>query len=112
LVFVCLSIPLYLQACCGGGCGLEKTPVSQDNQSFVGSWEGEDGTTLKIRADGSADVSVKKGVSKEITGGSAVFEGETLKGELFGMKQVFTIDEAPSEGGDSMTLSGEVFSRR
>ena len=111
LLFIGLTAPIYLQACCGGGCGLEKTPLSEEHLVFVGSWSGDDGTSLVIRADGGGDLKIKRSTSKELSGGSVVFEGETLKIELLGMKQVFTIDEAPEEGGSSMILSGEKFTR-
>ena len=111
VAFLGLSMALTFQACCGGGCGLEKTPIPEDKQAFIGTWSGEEGSSLTINGDGSGAVKVTKGVNKEITGGAVVFEGKSLKVELFGMEHTFTVDKAPEEGGDSMKLSGEKFKR-
>ncbi len=105
-----LALVLAAQGCCGN-CGIEKTPIPEDKQAFIGNWTGENGTDLSINGDGSGSVKITKGVSKEITGGAVTFEGkDKLKIGLFGLEHIFNIDEAPE--GDAMKLSGESFEKK
>lgn len=97
-LFLVLGILLAV----GLGCGSGTPPPA----AYVGFWQGDDGSTVTIRADGGADY--KSGGTSVTGGGVAVDEGsKTLKISLAGMGPSFTIDKAP-EGG-KMTLSGVVY---
>ncbi|HVF47168.1 MAG TPA: hypothetical protein VNA17_06355 [Pyrinomonadaceae bacterium] len=87
------------------GCGSKTPPPTQ----YVGAWDGDDGTLLTIRADGSGDY--LSGGSK-VTGGSVTIDeaAKTLKVTLASLGPTYTIDKPPT--GDQMTLSGVVFKRR
>jgi hypothetical protein len=88
----------------GLACG-SKTPPPQQ---YVGVWTGEDGTSITIQGDGSADY---RSGSSSINGGSVTIDesAKTLKVSFASMGPTFTIDKAPA--GDRMTLSGVVFKR-
>lgn len=97
-LFVALGILLVV----GLGCGSGTPPPS----AYVGFWQGDDGSTITIRADGGGDY--KSGGTSVSGGGVTVDEGaKTLKIALAGLGPSFTIDKAP-EGG-KMTLSGVVY---
>ncbi len=105
---------LALQGCCGN-CGIEKTPVPEKRADFVGSWEGDEGTSLTITADGSGSFEQKSGAaSKSVSGGAVTFQGDTMKIGLFGIEETFTIDKAPydKDGKTMMKLSGESFEKQ
>ncbi len=86
------------------GCGKSTPPPAE----YVGSWTGEDGSTMAIRADGSADY--KSGGTTVSNGGIVVdAAAKTLKITFAGIGPSFTIDKPPS--GDRMTLSGVVYKK-
>ena len=89
----------------GLGCGSNTPPPSQ----YVGNWSGDDGTTIAIRADGSADY---RSGSSHITGGGVVIDEaeKTLKITFAGMGPKYKIEKGPSE--TQMTLDGVVFKKR
>jgi len=88
----------------GLACGSSTPPPA----GYVGAWASNDGTTITIRNDGSADY--VSGATK-VTGGSAVVDeaAKTLKISLAGLGPTFKIDKAPS--GNEMTLDGIVFKK-
>ncbi len=97
-LFLALGILLVVGLGCGGS-----TPAPP---AYVGFWQGDDGSTITIRADGGADY--KSGGTSVTGGGVTVDEGaKTLKISMAGLGPSFTIDKAP-EGG-KMTLSGVVY---
>lgn len=88
----------------GLACGSSTPPPA----GYVGAWASNDGTTITIRNDGSADY--VSGATK-VTGGSAVIDeaAKTLKISLAGLGPTFKIDKAPV--GNEMTLDGIVFKK-
>lgn len=88
----------------GLGCGSGTPPPS----GYVGVWQGEDGSTITIRADGGGDY---KSGSTTITGGGVAVDetAKTLKITMASLGPSFTIDKAPV--GDKMTLSGVVYKK-
>ncbi len=99
LIFA-LSALLIVGLACGS-----KTPPPPE---YVGAWTSNDGTSITIRNDGSADY---KSGSSSVSGGSAVVDeaAKTLKISLAGLGPTFKIDKAPS--GNEMTLDGVVFKK-
>jgi len=88
----------------GLACGSNTPPPA----GYVGAWASNDGTTITIRNDGSADY--VSGATK-VTGGGAVIDeaAKTLKISLAGLGPTFKIDKAPA--GNEMTLDGIVFKK-
>jgi len=88
----------------GLACG-SNTPAPA---AYVGFWTGEDGSTVTIRADGSADY---KSGGTSISGGGAVIDesAKTLKITFASLGPTFTIDKVPD--GGKMTLSGVVYKK-
>ncbi|HEX3101041.1 MAG TPA: hypothetical protein VHQ01_04585 [Pyrinomonadaceae bacterium] len=89
----------------GFACGGSSTPPPSQ---YVGFWTGEDGSTITIRGDGSADY---KSGNSSISGGSVTIDegAKTLKISFASLGPSFTIDKAPS--GDKMTLSSVVYKK-
>ena len=79
----------------GLGCGSGTPPPS----GYVGVWQGDDGSTITIRADGGGDY---KSGSTTITGGGVAVDetAKTLKITMASLGPSFTIDKAPV--GDKM----------
>ncbi len=89
----------------GFACGGSSTPPPA---GYVGFWTGEDGSTITIRGDGSADY--KSGGTSVSGGGVTVDESsKTLKITFASLGPSFTIDKPPT--GDKMTLSGVVYKK-
>ena len=86
----------------GLACGSSTPPPP----GYVGAWTSNDGASITIRNDGSADY---KSGGTSVSGGSAVIdeEAKTLKISLAGLGPTFKIDKAPA--GNEMTLDGIVF---
>lgn len=99
LIFAIVALMLVALAC-----GSSTPPPAQ----YVGTWVGDDGTRLNIRADGSGDYF--SGSSK-VTGGSVTIDeaAKTLKITLATLGPTYKIDKAPT--GNSMTLDGVVFKK-
>ena len=89
----------------GFACGGSSTPPPS---AYVGFWTGEDGSTITIRGDGSADW---KSGNSNVSGGSVTIDesAKTLKISFASLGPSFTIDAAPS--GDRMTLSSVVYKK-
>jgi hypothetical protein len=91
---------------------VQKTPLPQTQHHYAGDWEGADGTTLSIRADGSG--SFKAGTAS-VEGGQVTIDEEarTLRIGLMGIERTWQIDAPPREAGDRsvMTLDGMQFRR-
>lgn len=87
------------------GCGGSAKPAPPD---YVGSWTGDDQSTLTIRADGSADF---KSGNTSVSGGTADIDeaAKTLKITFMRIGPSFTIDKPPL--GGRMTLSGVLYSK-
>ncbi len=100
-VILVLGIFFVVGFVCGGS---STPPPSQ----YVGFWTGEDGSTITIRGDGSADY---KSGGTSVSGGSVTIDegAKTLKVSFASLGPSFTIDKAPS--GDRMTLSGVVYKK-
>jgi len=98
-----LAIAMIAILVVGLACGGSKTPPPA---AYVGAWTGADGTTLTIRADGSADY--KSGSSSVDNGSVTVDEAaKSLKVTFAGIGPSYTIDKPPT--GDQMTLSGVIY---
>lgn len=98
------------------GCGGEK-PSEVELKAlapYAGNWEGEDGTTLSIRADGTGNFE-SDGAS--VTGGRAIVDEakKTLKiSGLLGISGTWKIDEPPHAtpgGGTEMRLDSMIYRR-
>ncbi len=99
LIFALAALMVVVLAC-----GSNTPPPA----AYVGAWASNDGTTITIRNDGSADY--VSGATK-VTGGGAVINesAKTLKISLAGLGPIFKIDKAPA--GNEMTLDGVVFKK-
>ena len=81
-------------------------------RSYVGSWQGQDGTTLSIYGNGRGNY---KGGGVTVTGGVADLDPKTktLSIKFFGIGKTLKVDKAPHANGanQEMTLDGTVFRR-
>jgi hypothetical protein len=95
-----LLIVMSMVLACGGG---EPAP-----REFQGNWRGSDGSTIYMTEDGKAGFEIR---GKSVDGGGAEFaaDGKSFKISLFGISEVFKIDEAPKNG--EMKLNGVVYKR-
>ena len=89
----------------GFACGGSGKPAPSE---YVGAWTGDDGSTLTIRGDGSADY---KSNGQSVSGGSLDIDdaAKTLSIKFAGLGPSFTIDSPPA--GGKMTLSGVVYKK-
>lgn len=96
----------FVLACGFGGGSSDKKPIPE---AYLGTWTGQDGSVLTIRADGTGDY--KSGNSK--VDGAAVEVDEAAKEIRFTMVGVsvgtYKIDSPPS--GNQMRLDGQTFRR-
>lgn len=94
----------------------KSVPLPKEQLSFTGEWVGNQGTVLRIYPNGRGDYkgSSAPGRTSSLTGGRVRIEGEKLSVGLFGIERTFHIDKPPArlDGKWTMTLNGEVFTRR
>lgn len=91
---------------CRFGGNAETKPIPS---AYLGDWEGQDGTTLSIRADGKGDY--RSGNTK-LEGATAEIDeaAKTVSVTFLGMGKTLKIDEPPA--GDRMKLDGITFRRK
>lgn len=84
----------------GLACGGSAKPAPPD---YVGSWTGDDQSTLTIQAEGRGSY---KSANSSVNGGTVTIDetAKTLKISFVGIGPSFTIDKTPADG--RMTLSG------
>ncbi|MDQ4121608.1 MAG: hypothetical protein M3209_09195 [Acidobacteriota bacterium] len=96
----------FVLACGLGGGSADRKPIPE---AYLGTWTGQDGTVLTIRADGTGDYNA--GSSK--VDGAAVEVDEAAKEIRFTMLGVgvgtYKIDAPPS--GNQMKIDGQTFRR-
>lgn len=91
---------------------MRKTPLPPSQRAYTGDWQGSDGTTISIRADGTG--SFQSGNSNVSGGQTTINEAaRTLEIGLFGIKKTWRIDQPPRTvgGATQMKLDGMVFRR-
>ncbi|HEX8367620.1 MAG TPA: hypothetical protein VF604_03555 [Pyrinomonadaceae bacterium] len=105
LLVLCLFAFVGL-GCFGSGRGKDAKPIPA---AFLGDWQGQDGSTLSIRADGTGDY---HSGGKKVDGGTAeVNEADkTISITFFGIGETLKIDSPPQ--GDSMKLNGVTYKRK
>lgn len=86
------------------GCGEAKPPPAE----YVGQWTGDDGTTITIRSNGTADY---RSGGTSVSNGKLVIDdaAKTFKIGFVGLGPSYTLDKPPS--GGEMTLSGVRFKK-
>lgn len=91
---------------CGGSAKSEDE--KQAGPEFVGAWAAADGSTITIRADGSADYKIG---GSSVSGGKALVseKDKTLRVSLLGMGSPMKIDKAPAN--NEMTIDGVVYKK-
>lgn len=107
-VTVLLILSLFLLV--GLGCrGIGKSETKLIPPAYLGEWEGQDGSEISLRADGTGDY--RAGGTK-IEGGTAEVDenAKTISVTFFGMGKTLKIDEPPT--GDRMKLEGVAFRRK
>ncbi|HEX9959335.1 MAG TPA: hypothetical protein VGB00_00215 [Pyrinomonadaceae bacterium] len=105
LLVLCLFAFVGL-GCFGSGKGKDAKPIPA---AFLGDWQGQDGSTLSIRADGTGDY---RSGGKKVEGGTAeVSEADkTISITFFGIGETLKIDSPPQ--GDTMKLNGVTYKRK
>lgn len=105
LLVLCLFAFVGL-GCFGSGRGKDAKPIPA---AFLGDWQGQDGSTLSIRADGTGDY---HSGGKKVDGGTAEVDesAKTISITFFGIGETLTINEPPQ--GDSMKLNGITYRRK
>lgn len=93
----------------GLGCFGKSKTAGTIPAAYLGDWQGQDGTLLSIRADGTGDY---KAGNTSVSGGTAEVNetDKTISITFVGMGKTLRIDEPPV--GDQMKLDGIVFRRR
>jgi hypothetical protein len=105
LLVLCLFAFVGL-GCFGSGKSKDAKPIPA---AFLGDWQGQDGSTLSIRADGTGDY---HSGGKKVDGGTAeVNEADkTVSITFFGIGETLKIDSPPQ--GDTMKLNGITYKRK
>lgn len=87
----------------------ESSKSTEIPKEFVGVWNGEDDTKLRIRSDGSGDY-ISSGY--KIENGNVEYDekNQTIEFSLFIMSRELKIDEPPKNG--KMTLNGTIFKKK
>jgi hypothetical protein len=90
---------------CRGGRSGDAKPMPP---AYLGDWQGQDGSTLSIRADGKGDY---RAGNTKIEGGTAEVDetAKTVSITFFSFGKTLKIDEPPA--GDQMRLDGVVYRR-
>jgi hypothetical protein len=89
-----------------------REPLTPDRMVFVGKWTGNQGTTITIRPNGSADYTAK---NSNVKGGRVEFKDGSLSIGLFGLSKTWKIEVPPKLRDDGrwiMKLGGETFSKK
>lgn len=102
ILAVCLGVGLA----CRGSRDADAKPIPP---AYLGDWEGQDGATLSIRADGKGDY---RAGSTKVEGGTAEVDeaAKTVSVTFFGIGKTLKIDQPPA--GNQMKLDGVVFRRK
>lgn len=102
ILAICLSVGLA----CRGSRDADTKPIPP---AYLGDWEGQDGATLSIRADGKGDY---RAGSTKVEGGTAEVDetAKTVSVTFFGIGKTLKIEQPPA--GNQMTLDGVVFRRK
>lgn len=105
LLVLCLFAFVGL-GCFGSGKSKDAKPIPA---AFLGDWQGQDGSSLSIRADGTGDY---RSGGKKVEGGTAeVSEADkTISITFFGIGETLKIDSPPQ--GDTMKLNGVTYKRK
>src|SRR5438105_2598281 len=90
---------------CSGGRSKDAKPIPSE---YFGSWNGEDGSTIQIRGDGSGDYTSG---GTHVTGGTVEINDadKTLSITFIGIGPSLKIDKPPA--GNQMTLGGVVYKK-
>ena len=92
---IAFSLALFLAACGA------KTPLTDDQKAFAGTWVADDGTFVTVYLDGGGDL---KTSNTSVTGGRTTFTDTTLTIGMGPIKKTMTITERPKEAGGRVTL--------
>lgn len=105
LLVLCLFAFVGL-GCFGSGRSKDAKPIPA---AFLGDWQGQDGSTLSIRGDGTGDY---RSGGKKVEGGTAEVNetDRTISITFFGIGETLKIDSPPQ--GDTMKLNGVTYKRR
>lgn len=101
-----LSIAICALLAVGLACGKSATDAKPVGPEFVGAWRANDGSTITIRSDSTADYKIG---SSSVSGGKAEVseKDKTLKIGLLGMGTPMKLDKPPTNG--EMTVDGVVY---
>lgn len=104
-VLLIFSLIIFVGLGCRGG-NSDSKPIPA---AYLGDWEGQDGSTLSIRADGKGDY---RAGSTKVEGGTAEVDetAKTVSVTFFGIGKTLKIDQPPS--GDQMKLDGVMYRRK
>lgn len=104
-VLLIFSLFIFVGLGCRGGSSDSK-PIPA---AYLGDWEGQDGSTLSIRADGKGDY---RAGSTKVEGGTAEVDetAKTVSVTFFGIGKTLKIDQPPA--GDQMKLDGVMYRRK
>jgi hypothetical protein len=88
-----------------------RTPLPPERVAYIGEWEGDRGTTIVIRPDGTGDF-VAGGTT--VRGGRVKIEDDSLSIGMLGFYKSWRIESSPmvESGHWIMKLDGETFRRK
>ncbi len=92
-------------------CGIDKTPLTEDQKKYAGKWVSTDGSWIHILNDGTG--SLEHGATS-VSGGQATISANQIEIGLFGINKTYTIDSPPydEDGKKKMKLNGAVFTKQ
>ncbi|MFZ5867334.1 MAG: hypothetical protein ACOYXY_15730 [Thermodesulfobacteriota bacterium] len=87
------------------------SPLPAHRIAYVGEWQGNQGTVIRIRADGRGDFKTR---NSSVTGGVVTIQEDSLSIGFLGLSRKWHVDVAPhvEKGVWIMELDGEKFVRR
>ncbi len=103
--FIACLFTLLLSSC------VDKTPLTKEQEVYVGHWQAMDGTYFEIFLDGTGNV---KKASKSITGGAVNFRESGFEIGLFGISESYNVTEGPveKEGYWMMVANGNEYRKK
>ena len=105
ITILLLSLVTVFTACA------PKIPLSESQQSYIGTWMKADGTWLRISANGRGDFEMS---NSNVSGGAVTITEEKITIEILGKKSNWRIDKPPfqEDGYWLMDLTGNIYEKQ
>lgn len=99
------ALALFLAACGA------KTPLTDDQKAFAGTWVASDGTFVTVYLDGGGDL---KSSNSTVTGGRTTITDTTLTIGMGPIKKTMAITQKPTKvgGREILVLDGITYTKK